>query len=285
MIANEARSRVGWRAEVNMQATDAKFTGSIPELYERYLGALLFQPYAEDLARRLSDLRRGTLLEVAAGTGVVTRALRRTLPSEVRIVATDLNEAMLKLAASSLSEVSFQQADAQQLPFADGSADAIVCQFGMMFVPDKGAAQREALRVLVPGGRFVFNVWDRLPNNEVSLIIARAVEALFPQDPPRFFERTPFGYFDPVSIRAELQAAGFQSVEIETVEQASQATSAQDVAIGLCQGTPLRGEIESRKPGGLEEATAAAAMALRARFGAGPFQNRMSALVVTARRP
>src|SRR5258707_785211 len=126
-----------------MQATDAKFSGSIPELYDRYLVPLLFEPYAEDLARRLSDLRRGTLVELAAGTGVVTRTLRRVLPSDVRIVATDLNEGMLKVAASRMSAlaVSFQQADAQKLPFADGSADAIVCQFGMMFVPDKSAAQ------------------------------------------------------------------------------------------------------------------------------------------------
>ena len=270
-----------------MQATDAKFTGSIPELYERHLVPLLFEPYAEDLARRLSDLRRGVLVEVAAGTGVVTRALRKALPSDVRIVATDLNEAMLKVAASSMSAsaVTFQQADAQQLPFADGSADAIVCQFGMMFVPDKSAAQREAARVLVSGGRFAFNVWDRLANNEVSLIVTRAVESLYPQDPPRFFERTPFGYFDAVTIRAELQAAGFQRVEIDMVAQVSQAPSAEYVAIGLCQGTPLRGEIETRNPQGLAEATAAATSALQARFGSGPFENRMSALVVTAYRP
>jgi ubiquinone/menaquinone biosynthesis C-methylase UbiE len=270
-----------------MQATDAKFTGSIPELYDRYLVPLLFEPYAEDLARRLSDLRRGTLLEVAAGTGVVTHALRKALPSDVRIVATDLNEGMLKVAASrvSASTVSFQQADAQKLPFADGSADAIVCQFGMMFVPDKNAAQREAARVLLPGGKFVFNVWDRLANNEVSQIVTRAVEGLYPQDPPRFFERTPFGYFDGAAIRAELQAAGFQRIEIDTVEQVSQAVSAEHVAIGLCQGTPLRGEIEARNPEGLAAATAAATSALQARFGAGPFDNRMSALVVTARRP
>jgi ubiquinone/menaquinone biosynthesis C-methylase UbiE len=270
-----------------MQATDAKFAGSIPELYERYLVPLLFEPYAEDLARRLSDLQQGTLVEVAAGTGVVTRALRRALPSDVRIVATDLNEGMLKIAArgTSAPSVSFQQADAQQLPFADGSADAIVCQFGMMFVPDKSAAQREAARVLVPGGRFVFNVWDRLANNEVSLVVTRAVEGLYPQDPPRFFERTPFGYFDAAVIRAELQAAGFQRIEIDTVEQVSQAPSAEHVAIGLCQGTPLRGEIEARNPQGLAAATAAVTNALQARFGAGPFENRMSALVATAYRP
>jgi ubiquinone/menaquinone biosynthesis C-methylase UbiE len=270
-----------------MQATDARFTGSIPELYDRYLVPLLFEHYAEDLARRLSDLRRGTLVEVAAGTGVVTLALRKALPSEVRIVATDLNEGMLKLAAVRLSAraVSFQQADAQKLPFADASADAIVCQFGMMFVPDKIAAQREAARVLVSGGRFVFNVWDRLANNEVSEIVTRAVEGLFPQDPPRFFERTPFGYFDATAIRAELQGAGFQRIEIDTVEQVSQAASAEQVAIGLCQGTPLRGEIEARNPTGLSAATAAATSALVARFGPGPFANRMSALVVTAHRP
>ncbi len=241
----------------------------------------------EDLARRLSDLRRGTLVELAAGTGVVTRALRRALPSDVRIVATDLNEGMLKVAASSMSApcVSFQQADAQRLSFADGSADAIVCQFGMMFVPDKAGAQRDAVRVLVPGGRFVFNVWDRLANNEVSQIVARAVAGLYPQDPPRFFERTPFGYFDAAAIRAELQDAGFQRIEIDTVERVSHAASAEHVAIGMCQGTPLRGEIEARNPDGLALATAAATSALQARFGVGPFENRMSALVVTARRP
>jgi len=269
-----------------MHTTDAKFTGSIPELYERYLVPLLFEPYAEDLARRLSDLERGTVVEVAAGTGVVTRALRRALANEVRIVATDLNEGMLKVAASreGAPTVRFQQADAQKLPFADGSADAIVCQFGMMFVPDKSAAQREAARVLAPGGRFVFNVWDRLANNEVSLVVTRAVESLYPHDPPRFFERTPFGYFDPAAIRAELEAAGFDRIEIDTVEKVSQAASAENVAIGLCQGTPLRGEIESRNSEGLAAATSAATSALQARFGAGPFENRMSALVVTAHR-
>jgi len=270
-----------------MQGTDAKFTGSIPELYERYLVPLLFEPYAADLARRLSDLQRGTLVEVAAGTGVVTNALRNALPSSVQIVATDLNEGMLKVAAGRVTAptVSFRQADAQKLPFADGTAEAIVCQFGLMFVPDKNAAQREAARVLVPGGRFVFNVWDRLTKNEVSLVATRAVEGLYPQDPPRFVERTPFGYFDSDALRAGLLGAGFERIEIETVELVSQAVSAEQVAIGLCQGTPLRGEIEARDPDGLVAATAAAAEALRARFGAGAFENRMSALVVSAYRP
>jgi ubiquinone/menaquinone biosynthesis C-methylase UbiE len=270
-----------------MQATDIKFAGSIPELYDQYLGQLLFAPYANDLTRRLSALKRGTLVEVAAGTGIVTRALRAALPADVRIIATDLNESMLKVAASRISEptVTFQQADAQKLPFADASADAIVCQFGMMFMPDKAAAYREAARLLVPGGHFVFNVWDQLANNEASLIVAQAVQAVYPQDPPRFFERTPFGYFDAAAIRAELQATGFQHIEIDSVELVSQAVSAEHVAIGFCQGTPLRSEIETRDPQGLPAATAAATTALQTRFGTGPFENRMSALVVTARRP
>ncbi|HEX2673732.1 MAG TPA: class I SAM-dependent methyltransferase, partial [Polyangiaceae bacterium] len=167
----------------------------------------------------------------------------------------------------------------------DGFANALVCQFGMMFVPDKPRAHREAARVLVPGGRFVFNVWDRLENNEVSQIVTRAVQGLYPSDPPRFFERTPFGYFDGTAIRAELQGAGFQRIEIDTVELVSQAPSAEHVAIGLCQGTPLRSEIEARTPDGLAAATAAATSALQARFGIGPFENRMSALVVSAHRP
>ncbi len=189
-------------------------------------------------------------MEIAAGTGIVTRALRGALPHDVRIVATDLNEGMLKVAARSVTAptVTFQQADAQKLPFADGSADAIVCQFGMMFVPDKAAAYREAARALVPGGPFVFNVWDRLVNNEVSLVVTRAVEALYPQDPPRFFERTPFGYFEPAIIHAELEAVGFQRIQIDKVELVSQAVSAEHVAIGLCQGTPLRGEIRIPQP-------------------------------------
>jgi ubiquinone/menaquinone biosynthesis C-methylase UbiE len=272
---------------VNLETTDAKFAGSIPDLYERYLVPLLFQPYAEDLAERLSDLRHGTVLEVAAGTGVVTRALIEALGTGVRLVATDLNDGMLKVAATRLSapSVSFQQADAQQLPFEDGFANAVACQFGIMFVPNKAAAHREALRVLAPGGRFIFSTWDHLARNEATAIIARAVQELFPGDPPRFIERTPFGYFDADTIRAELQAAGFARIEIETVEKVSQAVSAEHVAIGLCQGTPLRGEIEARQAGGLAEATAAARSALEARFGTAHFDNRMSALLVTAHRP
>ncbi len=269
-----------------MSATDATFAGSIPALYEQYLGSLLFQPFAEDLAARLKELTAGRVLETAAGTGIVTRAMTTVLPPQVEIVATDLNQAMLDLAQSRLQapNVTWRQTDAQTLPFEDSSFDAVVCQFGVMFFPDKERAYREAMRVLKPGGRFLFNVWDRLDANLVSKIVSDRVIELFPEDPPRFIERTPFGYFDEDRILGELQLAGFGNVTIDLVDEVSHAPSARDAAIGLTQGTPLRGELEARAPGRLDEITEQAAQALAERFGDGPIENRMRALVVTALR-
>ena len=151
--------------------TDAVFAGSIPTIYEQYLGPLLFEPYAEDLAQRVSDLHEGVVLELAAGTGAVTRALHQALPSAVQIIATDLNPGMRLLGETQTNgpRVRWQQVDAQQLPFADATADAVVCQFGVMFLPDKQLGYREARRVLRAGGRYLFNVWDRVEQNEGDL--------------------------------------------------------------------------------------------------------------------
>ncbi len=269
-----------------MSATDAAFAGSIPAIYERYLGPLLFQPYAEDMASRLHDVAQGRILETAAGTGIVTRTMVKTLPPGVEVLATDLNQAMLDLAATRLQapNLKWQQADAQSLPFGDAAFDVVVCQFGVMFFPDKQGAYREALRVLKPGGRFQSNVWDTLERNPVSRIVADTAAGLFPDDPPRFFERVPFGYADPDRIRSELQQAGFGGVEIEIVEKVSHAPSPREPATGLCQGTPLRAEIEARAAGRLDEITDRAAEALASRFGSSSIENRMSAIVVTARR-
>jgi ubiquinone/menaquinone biosynthesis C-methylase UbiE len=271
--------------EETMGATDATFAGSIPSLYEQYLGPLLFEPYAEETASRLRGLTQGRILETAAGTGIVTRAMVEALPPDVEIVATDLNQAMLDLAATRLQapNVSWQQADAQALPFEDAAFDAVVCQFGVMFFPDKAAGYREALRVLKPGGRFLFVVWDRLDANPVSRIASDTVAQLFPDDPPRFIERVPFGYFDHDRIRGELQQAGFKDAAIETVEKVTRAPSPREPAMGLCQGTPLRGEIETRAPGRLDEITGKVADAVAAQFPSS-VENRMSALVVLARR-
>ncbi|HEV2816341.1 MAG TPA: methyltransferase domain-containing protein [Allosphingosinicella sp.] len=245
-----------------MTSTDALFAGSIPALYHDLLGPLLFEPYAWDLAGRTAALQPARILETAAGTGIVTGALMREA-SQAEIVATDLNQAMLDVAAKRLVSwrVQFQQADAQALPFADSSFDAVVCQFGAMFFPDRVAAFAEARRVLKPGGRLLFNVWDRIERNPVTAAVAGAVAALFPDDPPGFFERVPFGYHDTARIEADLRAAGFADIAAETVEKTS-LVAARDAATGLCQGTPLRAEIEARAPAGLQAATDAAAAAL-----------------------
>ena len=262
-----------------MSQTDAVFAGSIPAFYDRYLGPLLFEPYARDLAGRLANIAQGRVLETAAGTGILTRTLVRTLPEAVAIVATDLNQPMIDFAAAQPGggRVTWRQADALSLPFEEESFDAVACQFGVMFFPDKRAAYREARRVLKPGGRFVFSVWDRLAENELSQIVSETVAALFSEDPPRFLDRTPYAYYNIATIRNELA-----SVAGETVRQFSRAQSAREAVIGLCEGSPLRNEIEARDPTRLAAATDTAASAVAARFGPGPITAKMQAHVITA---
>ena len=268
-----------------MAQVDTVFAGSIPALYDKYLGPLIFQSYADDIARRVSDLKAGSVLEVAAGTGIVTAALIRTLPKSVNLVATDLNQAMLDVAKvkDPASRVSWQQADAQMLPFPDGSFDAVVCQFGVMFFSDKPKAFREARRVLKPGGRYLFNVWDSLAHNEISDLVVTAVAELFPNDPPQFLARTPHGHYDTAPLVAALKAAGFVDVAVDTVTKRSQAATALDAVMGLVQGTPMRSEIEARDAKRLAEATEAAAAKVREKFGDRSIDARIQAHVVTAR--
>jgi ubiquinone/menaquinone biosynthesis C-methylase UbiE len=262
------------------------FRGSIPALYDRYLGPMIFAPYAHDLVSRLGDLRRGRVLETAAGTGVVTRALASVLPKDVSIVVTDLNQPMLDHASSTLSSarVTWQQADALSLPFADGMFDAVVCQFGVMFFPDKPRAFSEVYRVMKPGGRFLFNVWDRIEENEFADLVVRSVAPLFPDDPPLFLARTPHGHHDTAALEVQLRNAGFTAVTTETVTRESASPSAMSVAIGYCQGTPMRSEIEARDAGRLVEATEVAAAAIATQFGPGPVTGQIRAHVITAMR-
>ena len=219
--------------------SDAMFAGSIPELYDTHLVPLIFEPYALDLARRAAALAPGRVLETAAGTGVVTRALASTLPAQVELVATDLNPPMLARAAAvgTARPVVWQPADAMQLPFASAAFDLVVCQFGAMFFPDKAAAFAEARRVLRPGGALLFNAWDRIEANEFADVVTAALAALYPEDPPRFMARTPHGYFDPDRIARDLAAAGFDAPPvIETVTARSRAPSAQCGGGGLLPG-------------------------------------------------
>jgi SAM-dependent methyltransferase len=260
------------------------YSGSVPALYDRYRGPVFFEPFARDLADCLADMHAGKLLEIAAGTGIVTRELARVLPESVSIVASDISQAMLDFAAAQpgLARIRWRQADALALPFDDAKFDAVLCQFGVMFFPDKVAGYRQARRVLKAGGRFVFNVWDRIENNEFCCIVCEAMARLFPDNPPDLLARTPYGYFDTDLIRTELTQAGFGKIAIETVNRQSASPSARDLATGFCQGSPLRSEIEERDPNRLGEATDAATEMLQSRFGDGPIVGKMRAHVITA---
>ena len=267
-----------------MAQNDTVFAGSIPQFYDQKLGALLFRPFASDIAARLGALASGRVLETAAGTGLVTSELAARLPDTVEIVATDLNQPMLDYAAakSGLQRVTWRQADAQALPFADASFEAVVCQFGVMFFPDRIQGFREAVRVLKPGGRFLFNVWDRIATSPVMAVAVEALARRYPQQKSWFLERTPCGYHDPSLIRADLEAAGFAEAEIEIVKRDGHLSLALDAAIGLCQGSPMRGEIEQVDAAGLEAATRDVAAMIAQRCGAGPAPTPLQALFVEA---
>lgn len=265
--------------------SDRVFAGSIPELYEAYMVPLIFAPYAEDLARRAAALRPARVLETAAGTGVVTRALTRRLEAGVDLLATDLNAPMLERAQAigTAQPVRWQVADAQQLLLADASVDLVVCQFGAMFFPDKPRAFREARRVLRPGGTLLFNVWDTLASNEFTALVTETLAQRYPADPPRFMVRTPHGYADREAIARDLRAGGFSAAPVfETVAGRSRAASALVAATALCQGSPLRNEIEARDPQRLAQATAQAAAAIAARFGSGAVDGVIQAHIVAA---
>jgi SAM-dependent methyltransferase len=266
-----------------MTATDTVFAGSIPTTYERLMVPMLFEPYAADVAERARQFQPRDILETAAGTGVVTEALHRSLP-DANIVATDLNPAMLEVAAKRLhsDKVRFQAADAQDLPFDDQSFDLVVCQFGVMFFPDKLDANREAFRLLRPGGRYLLVIWDSLDKNPASKAIHEAVAAEFPSDPPAFLARVPFGYADMELVTADLMAVGFDDLEFETIGHRSLAPSALDAAAGMCQGSPLRSEIEARDHAALERVTEAAAKALEQFEGPNGLNAPMSAHLVIA---
>lgn len=266
-----------------MGSTDTVFAGSIPGLYDRYLGPLLFDPYAEEVALRAREFAPWDVLETAAGTGIVTAALHQALP-DANIVATDLNPAMLEVAARRVhsNKVNFEPADAQDLHFADRTFDLVVCQFGVMFYPDKVRAHAEARRVLREDGRYLLVIWDRLDRNPGSAAIGRAVASLFPDNPPHFLDRTPFGYADIAQIEHDLLSAGFTDIELETVEKRSRGPSVRDLAIGVCCGSPLRSEIEERDPAMLDTAVDAAEAALAPFVGPGGFDAPMSAHIVTA---
>jgi ubiquinone/menaquinone biosynthesis C-methylase UbiE len=269
-----------------MAQSDTSFAGPVPEMYDRFMVPLIFQPYAEDMAGRVAALAPSSVLETAAGSGVVTRMLAPKLGAGARYVVTDLSPPMLERAKAMQAvdgRIEWQAADALSLPYPDDSFDVAFCQFGAMFFPDKPKGYAEARRVLKPGAAFLFNVWDSLAHNEVPATVWQTITASYPDNPPDFFTRIPHGYFDEGRIRADLAEAGFREVTVEEVTRQSHAASARDVAVALCMGTPIRMEILARDPNGLAEVTDRVEAAVRARYGDGPVLGKIQALVVTAR--
>ena len=268
-----------------MLETDKVFAGSIPENYDRYMVPLIFEPFAADLAQRAASLSPSAVLETAAGTGVVTRALAPRLSPSVSYIVTDLNQPMLDYAASRQapdSRMKWLQADALALPFEDATFDLVCCQFGAMFFPDRSSGYREAKRVLKPGGHFLFNVWDRIEENVSADEVTNALAEIFPRDPPRFLARTPHGYHDTALIHNELVNAGFSRVVIETRAEQSRASSPRIPAVAYCQGTVLRSEIEARDAGKLDAATNFAASVIADRHGSGEVSAKIQAHVILA---
>lgn len=270
-----------------MNLADRGFTGSIPQLYEHHLVPLLFEPYAQDLAARAAALQPARVLEIAAGTGVLTRRLVNELPAATEIVASELNATMLDMAATmgAKRQIEWRLADAQELPFADESFDLVACQFGAMFFDDRRRAFAEVRRVLRPDGVFLFNVWDHLNSNELADTVTQAMAQAFPADPPRFLPQEPYACHDIHALRDELAEAGFEHpADIVTLPLRACAESPAGPALGFCQGTLLRHQIEDRAPGRLPELTAVAARAIAERFGLGAIDSRMQAHVVIVGR-
>jgi ubiquinone/menaquinone biosynthesis C-methylase UbiE len=268
-----------------MVSVDVRFSGSVPANYERYMVPLLFRPYAEQLAERAARFNPTRILETAAGTGVVTQALSDALP-DAAIVATDLNQAMLDVAGERVASpnVSFRQADALELPFDDSEFDLVVCQFGVMFYPDKVRGNAEARRVLRDGGRYLLAIWDRIERQGLSNLAFESMEQLFPDNVPMFMKRGPFSYYEPEWIERDLHAAGFEEIEIETIESVSRSPSAADGARGLVYGSPMGVELEDYGPGALDAVFARLSDAARRYEGPNGFEAPMVAHIVTAIR-
>ncbi|MGO7973590.1 methyltransferase domain-containing protein [Rhizobium ruizarguesonis] len=261
----------------------APFEEGVAEFYDSLLVPILFEPYASEMAIVAERLKPGSILEVAAGTGALTRALRVTLDPATEIVATDLSQAMIDVGAPSLtmSRTHWMHADAQNLPFASSMFDLVVCQFGVMFFPDKLKAYDEAKRVLRSGGRFLFTTWDSLPANDFARCVDECLASLFPSNPPDFLRNLSYSYFDIASIKAQMSSAGFDAISCDRIELTSVA-AAHDIAAAFCQGTPLREEIERRAPARISEIVDEVAERMESRYGVRPCGG-MSAFVVVGR--
>jgi ubiquinone/menaquinone biosynthesis C-methylase UbiE len=272
--------------EVAMTDQHASFAGTIPEHYDKYLGPMIFEPYARDLAQRAAKVSGSSVLEIAAGTGVATRFLRDALPAATKVVATDLNEPMLQIAKTkfkSTEKIEFKPADAMSLPFPDQVFDVAICQFGVMFFPDKLASFREVARVLKPQGSYIFSVWDSLNHNPMMKSIHELTTRLYAENPPNFYQ-TPFGFYQIDPIKEMLLSTGFQEITFSVLKCSLSSPSAKDAATGLVKGNPISLQILERKTHSIEEVMSHVERELANKFGKAPVRSSMQAIVVQAQK-
>jgi ubiquinone/menaquinone biosynthesis C-methylase UbiE len=262
------------------------FSGEIPENYDEFLYTLFFEPYAIDLTERIIALNPKKILEVACGTGIVTQHLLKAIPPSATITATDINPGMLALAKQKVANddrVKLQVVDAHVLPFEDNSFDCIFAQFGVMFYGDKPKAYAEAMRVLHPGGTFIFNTWAGLADNPIALIAMELLTEYFPDNPPSFFN-IPFSYFNPDAIKTDLMQVGFRTISITNLSAVGKGASSMDIARGLLKGTPMYNEIAERNYDLLPVLIEELSIRLAKIYGNEDLEVPLKAMVVTAEK-
>ncbi len=270
---------------ITKTTTPIAFSGDIPKYYDTYLGPMFFEPFAIDMADRISKVHPEYLLELACGSGRLTRLLPSVLSPEANIVATDINPAMVSFAKSKLQDakIDWMEVDAVSLPFKDASFDCIAVQFGVMFYSDRKKAFKEALRVLKPGGTLIFSSWDEIKKNPMPFIVDEALKHFFPVDTPSFYS-VPFSYFDEEAIKAELNQSGFEDVHIDLVKLNGYSKSPKDAAKGLIQGTPTVTAINDRDDEKLPQILDYLEEKIKSRFGSEALNVPLQALVVTCRK-
>ncbi len=259
------------------------FAGEVAANYEEFLGPMFFEPYAIEVASRIDPASIRLAVEIASGTGRVTRHLRERIPASAKLIASDISEDMLSIAKKKLKDfdIEWKIIDAQSLPFDDNSADLVVCCFAYMLVPDRAKALAEAHRILRPGGMLLFTTWDKLELNAASHIY-RKIAKKYLGDVLSEAYNLPFSLYDDTLIRSLLQDAGFSKIAIGHVIKSSFCRTAKEAVNGLAQGGMIYNEIMKRNPAWMDEIKDMAEKELSEKFGAEPMIAPMSALISQA---